>query len=55
MSDDDRAPYSDYEFEEEEMEVEEHTERQFNFRADFSVLLEYEVIEKYLMVIRDGQ
>ena len=35
------------------MEVEEHTERQFNFLADFSVLLEYEVVEKYLMVIKD--
>ena len=30
-------------------------ERKFNFLADLSVLLEYSVIEKYLVVIRDKE
>lgn len=45
--------FSDDEFAEEDLEEEENVERKFNFLADLAVLLEYFVIEKYLIVIRD--
>ena len=60
MNEEEEQDYHDYsegdadEFEEEELPDEyENQERQFNFAQELSELVKYQVVDKYLMIIKD--